>query len=156
MRKRKGRPLTTEFRRPLQFPLRGAKQIAPAFRLTPRQMQKLIAKGESMLAKDYPVPELNGYLTRALLPKDERDRYLPVDRERWEFIQGHVLSQHRRVAQKRNARGQLTSERDASKDQAHWVGTVRLVPTGKPRTYRIDKGTLKNFPNVRESTSKLV
>lgn len=145
--KSNAKPPTSHLRRPLEFPLRGAKQIAHAFGFQPRQLQGLIAKGETAL-KISSYPELNGHLTRALLPK-ERGRYLPVTRDQYDFILGFVLSQNERLAQKRNSRGQLTAAKDVGTDQAKRVGTIRLVPTGEPATYRIVKGCLEDLPNVQ-------
>ena len=141
------RPLVEGFSPP-RFPLRTGQEIADALGVTRRRLEQLIKEGEDARSGKLHYPESIGYLTRDLLPKDERGRYLPVSRERWAFVLG-VLSQNVRLAQKRDDNGKLTADKDFERDQAHWVGTVHLVPTGEPGTYRIDKGRAEDLPNVR-------
>src|SRR5437016_1921148 len=143
------RPLTPRFRPPLRFPLSGAKQIADALGITCRRLEQLIAEGEAARSETLRYPDSIGYLTRDLLPKDKRARYLPVHRGRCEYIMCSVLSQTQRLAQKRDTRGRLIGEPDFAKDHTHWVGTVHLVATGEPGTFRIDKGRVEDLPNAR-------
>lgn len=142
------RPQVEGFRAPT-FPLRSGKEIADALGVTRRRLEQMVAAGEEKIQEGAKHPESIGYLTRSLLPKGANGRYLPVSRKQYDYILGSVLSINERMAQKRNAGGRLTGELDFAKDLPHWVGTVYLVPTGEPGTYRIGEGCVQDLPNLR-------
>jgi hypothetical protein len=132
------RPLTVGFR-PVKYPLRNGQEIADALGVTRRRLEQLIAKGEAARSDTLRYPDSIGYLTRDLLPKDKRGRYLPVERKQLEFVLNSVRSQTGRSAQKRSSRGEFTSEPDFEQEWAHWEGAVHRVPTGKPGLFCTEK-----------------